>query len=49
LAYANYFPSMVDAKGGLRAEFTPDGVHPNEAGYLVMDPIAEEAIRRALK
>jgi lysophospholipase L1-like esterase len=49
VAYANYFPSMVDAKGGLREEFTPDGVHPNEAGYLVMDPIAEDAIRRALK
>jgi lysophospholipase L1-like esterase len=47
--YANYFPSMVDGKGGLRAEFSSDGVHPNAAGYLVMDPIAEDAIRRALK
>jgi lysophospholipase L1-like esterase len=48
VAYANYFPSLVDGKGGLRGEFTPDGVHPNEAGYRVMDPIATEAIRQAI-
>jgi lysophospholipase L1-like esterase len=49
MPYANYFPSLVDGRGGLRAEFSPDGVHPNQAGYLLMDPIAEDAIRRALK
>jgi lysophospholipase L1-like esterase len=49
IPYANYFPPMVDGRGGLRAEFSSDGVHPNEAGYGVMDPIAEDAIRLALK
>jgi lysophospholipase L1-like esterase len=49
IPYANYYPSMVDGRGGLRAEFSSDGVHPNEAGYAVMDPIAEDAIRLSLK
>jgi lysophospholipase L1-like esterase len=49
LVYANYFPSLVDGNGGLKAEFSPDGVHPNGAGYRVMDSIAQDAVRASLK
>jgi len=33
---------------GLRRDWTCDGVHPNAAGYAVMAPVAEAAIRAAL-
>ena len=46
--YLDYHTAMADARQGLRAELSEDGVHPNEAGYRVMAPLAERAIRRAL-
>ena len=30
----------------MRAEYSDDGVHPNEAGYRVMSALLELAIRR---
>jgi lysophospholipase L1-like esterase len=47
--YLDYFSSMVDAAGNLRAEFSDDDLHPNARGYAVMAPLAEEAIERALR
>ena len=46
--YLDYYPSVVDARGGMRADLSPDGVHPNKAGYLIMAPLAEQAIAEAL-
>lgn len=46
--YLDYHSAMTDSRGGLRAELTRDGVHPNAAGYAVMAPLAESAINRAL-
>lgn len=48
LIYLDYYTAMADAQQGLRQEYTYDGVHPNEAGYKVMAPLAEAAIARAL-
>ena len=48
IIYLDYYTSMVDERKGLKDEYTKDGVHPNEAGYKVMAPLAEEAIARAL-
>jgi lysophospholipase L1-like esterase len=31
-----------------KQELTYDGLHPNDAGYLVMSPLAEDAIAKAL-
>ncbi len=45
--YLDYFSSMVDERNGLKAEYSADGVHPNEAGYNVMEPLAEAAIEKA--
>ena len=50
--YLDYFSAMVDDKGGLKVpEYTAadDLVHPNKAGYLVMEKLAEQAINTALK
>lgn len=47
--YLDYYSSMVDGRKGLKTEYTYDGVHPNLTGYKVMEPLAEEAIRQALK
>jgi len=49
LVYLDYFSAMADNRHGLKAELTYDGVHPNEAGYKVMEPLAEKAIGIALK
>jgi lysophospholipase L1-like esterase len=49
VVYLDYHTAMTDARHGLKAELTEDGVHPNEAGYRVMAPLAEQAIARALR
>jgi lysophospholipase L1-like esterase len=41
-------PAMLDEKGVLRKEPTTDGLHPNDAGYDVMAPLAAEAIQKAM-
>ena len=48
MVYLDYYASMADENKGLRKELTYDGVHPNRAGYAVMQPLAEQAIRAAL-
>ena len=40
---------MADARGGLSPEMAADGVHPTEAGYRIMAPLAEAAIQEALR
>ena len=47
--YLDYHTAMADARQGMRADLSEDGVHPNEAGYQVMAPLAERAIRLALR
>jgi lysophospholipase L1-like esterase len=49
LVYLDYYSSMVDQRGYLRKELASDGVHPNEAGYSVMAPLAQKAIEQAAK
>ena len=40
--------AMVDDHGGMKREFTSDGVHPNAAGYALMGKLAEKAIAASL-
>jgi len=49
LDYVDYYSAMVNDEGGLKKEFSPDGVHPNAAGYAIMAPLAEAGIAEALK
>jgi len=46
--YLDYFPGLANEKNGLKEEYTDDGIHPNKAGYEVMAPLAEEAVKKAL-
>lgn len=47
--YADYFTAFVDGKGWLKDGLSADGLHPNADGYKLMTPIAEAAIRQALR
>jgi len=48
IVYLDYFSSTVDDRNGLKKELSGDGVHPNLAGYKIMEPLAEAAIKKAL-
>jgi len=47
LGFADYHAAMADAAGAMKPGLSNDGVHPNAAGYAVMEPIARAAIDRA--
>jgi lysophospholipase L1-like esterase len=49
LTYLDYFSATVDDKGFLKQELSGDGLHPNDKGYSIMQPLAEQAISAALK
>ena len=49
LVYADYHAALAGPAGELPAEFGPDGVHPNAAGYAVMRGVAERALTEADK
>jgi len=47
--FVDYYSPMVNSEGGLKSELSPDGVHPNKAGYDLMAPLAESGIAEALR
>jgi lysophospholipase L1-like esterase len=47
--YLDYYSATVDEKKMFKRELTYDGLHPNDAGYDVMAPLAEKAIALALQ
>jgi lysophospholipase L1-like esterase len=47
--FLDYHSAMADARQGLPPSLSDDGVHPNDAGYRVMAPLAEAAIAQALE
>ena len=48
LVYLDYYSAMIDRRSMLKKELTYDGLHPNTAGYEVMEPLASKAIETAL-
>ncbi len=46
--YLDYFNAMKDERMGLPKKYSEDGVHPNSAGFDVMEPLVKEAINKAL-
>jgi len=48
IVYLDYFSAMVDEHGMMKESLADDGLHPNDAGYRVMAPLAEMAISKAL-
>ncbi|HTQ35994.1 MAG TPA: SGNH/GDSL hydrolase family protein [Steroidobacteraceae bacterium] len=47
--FADYHAATVGADGLLRPELTGDGLHPNAAGYKLMQPVIEAALEAALR
>lgn len=48
LVYLDYYSAMIDDQKMLQKEITVDGLHPNAAGYAIMEPLAEKAVAAAL-
>ncbi len=46
--YLDYYSATIDDQKMFKKELTYDGLHPNDAGYAVMAPLAEKAIAQAL-
>lgn len=46
--YVDFYAALKDAEGGLPPNLSHDGVHPNPAGYAIMDPLVEAGIQKAL-
>lgn len=44
LTYLDYWTAMAAPDGGMKPGISKDGVHPNGAGYAIMQPLAEAAI-----
>lgn len=46
--YADYWSVLASPNGGMKPQYSEDGVHPNAAGYAAMQPVARAAIQIAL-
>ena len=46
--YLDYYSALAEGRN-FKKELTVDGLLPNDAGYNVMAPLAEQAIARALR
>ena len=49
IVYVDYYSNMVDERKGLDRKYTDDGVHPTLAGYKIMEPLIENAIKKVLE
>jgi lysophospholipase L1-like esterase len=49
LVLADYHPAMAMPDGAMKPDLTFDGVHPNKAGYAVLKPITQSAIKKAFR
>ena len=49
LVYLNFHSALADERQGLKLAYGEDGVHPNLAGYRVMEPLLNQAVAAALK
>ncbi len=47
--YLDYYSALVDERGQLKDPLSGDGLHPNEAGYKLMAPLAQSAIDKAMQ
>jgi len=49
LVFLDYHAALVGSDGQMKAGVSDDGVHPNEKGYALLKPLAEQAIADALR
>lgn len=48
LVYVNFWKALATPDGGMQPSLSLDGVHPNHAGYAIMNPLVDAGIRAAL-
>jgi lysophospholipase L1-like esterase len=48
ITYLDLYSFFVDERKGMKKELTIDGVHPNLAGYKIIEPLVQKAIGTAL-
>lgn len=48
LGFIDYYSQLVNDKKGMKAEYSKDGVHPNQEGYAVMEKTAAPVIRKVV-
>lgn len=49
IPYVDYHTALKDSRDGLPAIYSGDGVHPNLAGYKIMEELVKEGLSKALK
>jgi lysophospholipase L1-like esterase len=47
--YVDYFSAVLDTNGMLRDGLSNDGIHPTPAGYAVMTPLVEAALKATVR
>ncbi len=47
--YVDYYSAMANENGGLDKELSEDGCHPVQAGYLIMQDVVADALKRWVK
>lgn len=45
LTYIDYYSALVDEQKGLPEKYSKDGVHPVDAGYVIMEDLALKALK----
>lgn len=48
VAFIDFYAALVDADGMFRDGLSSDGVHPTDAGYALMAPLVQSALRTVL-
>ena len=48
VAFVDFYAALVDADGMFRDGLSSDGVHPTDAGYALMAPLVQSALRTVL-
>jgi lysophospholipase L1-like esterase len=46
IRYVDYYSSLVNDQKDMKPEYSRDHVHPNKAGYTIMEQLVQEAIRK---
>lgn len=47
--YVDYWTAMANESGAMRDGISEEGCHPNAAGYAVMGPLVQAAIKKVVK
>ena len=47
--YVDYWSAMANERGAMRDGISEEGCHPNAAGYAVMGPMVQKAIKKVVK